>query len=93
MAAPDPVPDGTAVPPADDAGWPGVSVVVPVLDEEHHLRAAVSTALGQDYAGPVEVVLALGPSRDRTDEIAAELAAADPGCAWCRTRPEPPAPA
>ena len=78
MAAPDPVPDGAAVPPADDAGWPGVSVVVPVLDEEHHLRAAVSTVLGQDYAGPVEVVLALGPSRDRTDEIAAELAAADP---------------
>jgi glycosyltransferase involved in cell wall biosynthesis len=57
--------------------WPGVSVVVPVLDEEAHLRAAVSTMLGQDYPGPMEVLLALGPSRDRTDEIAAELAAAD----------------
>ena len=57
--------------------WPGVSVVVPVLDEEAHLRAAVSTVLGQDYPGDLEVVLALGPSRDRTDEIAAELAAAD----------------
>ena len=59
------------------SGWPGVSVVVPVLDEEAHLRAAVSTVLGQDYPGDLEVVLALGPSRDRTDEIAAELAAAD----------------
>jgi glycosyltransferase involved in cell wall biosynthesis len=57
--------------------WPGVSVVVPVLDEEVHLRAAVSTMLGQDYPGPMEVLLALGPSRDRTDEIAAELAADD----------------
>src|ERR1700710_22787 len=55
--------------------WPGVSVVVPVLDEQEHLRAAVSTMLGQDYPGPMEVLLALGPSRDRTDEIAAELAA------------------
>ena len=64
--------------PANDAAaWPGVSVVVPVLDEEAHLRAAVSTVLGQDYPGDLEVVLALGPSRDRTDEIAAELAAAD----------------
>ena len=34
--------------------------------------------LAQDYAGPLEVVLALGPSKDRTDEVAAELAAADP---------------
>lgn len=58
--------------------WPGVSVVMPVLDEERHLRAAVSAVLGQHYPGPLEVVLALGPSRDRTDEIAAELAADDP---------------
>jgi glycosyltransferase involved in cell wall biosynthesis len=62
----------------DDGALPGVSVVVPVLDEERHLRPAVDQLLGQDYAGPLEVVLALGPSRDRTDEIAAEIAAADP---------------
>jgi succinoglycan biosynthesis protein ExoA len=63
-------------PPAEP-GWPGVSVVMPVLDEERHLRTAVGTVLGQDYAGPLELVLALGPSRDRTGEIAAELAAED----------------
>jgi glycosyltransferase involved in cell wall biosynthesis len=58
--------------------WPGVSVVVPVLDEEEHLASSVATVLGQDYPGPLEVVLALGPSTDRTDEIAAALAADDP---------------
>ena len=50
--------------------WPGVSVVVPVLDEERHLAAAVGRILGQDYPGDLEVVLALGPSRDDTDRIA-----------------------
>jgi succinoglycan biosynthesis protein ExoA len=62
--------------PAD--AWPGVSVVMPVLDEERHLRTAVAAVLGQDYPGPLELVLALGPSRDRTDDIAAALAAEDP---------------
>ncbi len=58
--------------------WPTVSVVVPVLDEEAHLADAVAMIAGQDYPGPIEIVLALGPSRDRTDEVAARLAAADP---------------
>lgn len=57
---------------------PPVSVVMVVLDEERHLRQAVEHILGQDYAGAIEVVIALGPSRDRTDAIAAELAAGDP---------------
>jgi glycosyltransferase involved in cell wall biosynthesis len=49
-----------------------------VLNEERHLRDAVTQLLGQHYSGPLEVVLALGPSSDRTDEIAATLAASDP---------------
>jgi glycosyltransferase involved in cell wall biosynthesis len=57
---------------------PGVSVVMPVLDEERHLASAVARILGQEYAGDLEVVLALGPSSDRTDEVAGGLAAADP---------------
>jgi succinoglycan biosynthesis protein ExoA len=61
--------------PAD--ALPGVSVVMPVLDEEEHLRSAVGTVLGQDYRGPLEVVLSLGPSTDRTDEVAQQLAAED----------------
>lgn len=57
---------------------PGVAVVMPVLNERRHLRAAVEAILGQDYAGDLEIVLALGPSTDGTDAVAAELAAADP---------------
>ncbi len=60
-----------------DAGWPGVSVVMPVRNEEQHLAASVAGVLAQDYPGEVEVVMALGPSTDRTAAIAAELAAAD----------------
>ncbi|GAA3754764.1 glycosyltransferase family 2 protein [Streptomyces tremellae] len=52
---------------------PAVSVIMPVLDEERHLRDSVRHILEQDYDGEMEVVIALGPSRDRTDEIAAEL--------------------
>ena len=55
-----------------------MSVVIPVLNEERHLADAVRRILDQDYPGPIEVVLALGPSRDRTDAVAAALGAADP---------------
>lgn len=55
-----------------------VCVVMPILNEERHLAEAVAAILDQDYDGPLEVVLALGPSADRTDEIAAGLAARDP---------------
>ncbi|MBL3686719.1 glycosyltransferase family 2 protein [Leucobacter zeae] len=57
---------------------PAVSYVMPVLNEEDFLETAVRTILAQDYAGEKEIVLALGPSRDRSDEIAARLAAEDP---------------
>jgi glycosyltransferase involved in cell wall biosynthesis len=50
---------------------------MPILNEARHLRDAVAMILAQDYSGPLEVVLALGPSTDRTDEVAADLAAAD----------------
>lgn len=50
---------------------------MPVLNEEGYLAESVRTILAQDYAGEKEIVLALGPSSDRSDEIAAELAAAD----------------
>lgn len=65
--------------PTDDAATaPPVSVVIPVLDEERHLRDAVRQVLDQDYPGALEVVLALGPSTDGTDEVAAALASSDP---------------
>nr|WP_202888318.1 glycosyltransferase family 2 protein [Kribbella solani] len=57
--------------------WPPVSVVMPVLNEERHLEEAVGRVLEQDYPGELEVVLAIGPSKDRTEEIAAKLAEKD----------------
>jgi len=56
---------------------PAVSVILPVLNEEAHLAESVSAILSQDYLGVFEVILALGPSRDRTDEIARSLAERD----------------
>src|SRR5437763_6872397 len=66
-----------ATPRAERDEWPGVSVVLPVLNEERHLADAVGSILAQDYPGALEVVVALGPSSDRTDTVAAELAATD----------------
>jgi succinoglycan biosynthesis protein ExoA len=54
-----------------------VSVVMPVRNEERYLEESVRHVLSQDYDGPLELVLAVGPSRDRTGQIARELAAAD----------------
>lgn len=55
-----------------------VSVVMPVRNEERYLSESVRHVLDQDYEGEIEVILAVGPSRDRTAEQARELAAADP---------------
>ena len=57
--------------------WPGVSVVMPVLNEERHLETAIRRVLDQEYPGELEVIVAVGPSADRTREIADALAAAD----------------
>jgi len=56
---------------------PAVSVILPVLNEEAHLEDSILAILSQDYHGNFEVILALGPSRDRTNEIADALAAKD----------------
>ncbi len=68
-------PENSAI---DASAHPAVSVIMPVLNEERHLRNAVRHILDQDYPGELEVVIALGPSKDRTDAIAAELVAEDP---------------
>lgn len=57
--------------------WPDVAVVMPVLNEENYLEAAVLAILSQDFSGQIHVVIALGPSTDRTDEIANRICAAD----------------
>jgi glycosyltransferase involved in cell wall biosynthesis len=50
---------------------------MPVLNEENYLEAAVLAILSQAYEGPIQVVLALGPSTDRTNEVAARICAGD----------------
>ncbi len=57
--------------------WPDVAVIMPVLNEENYLRAAVQAIVDQQYAGTLSIVLAVGPSHDRTRQIADEIAAAD----------------
>ena len=55
--------------------WPDVSIIMTVLNEERHLSEAVEALLGQDYPGALEIVVAVGPSQDRTREVADGLAA------------------
>jgi hypothetical protein len=58
--------------------YPPVSVVMPVRNEERHLAESVRHVLRQDYPGEFELVLAVGPSADRTEQIARDLADAEP---------------
>ncbi|CAN2215946.1 N-glycosyltransferase [Candidatus Nanopelagicaceae bacterium] len=69
MATPTPVLIGSPL--------PAISVILPVLNEESHLQSAVHSILSQDYQGPIEVILAVGPSHDRTLEIAHEMSRKD----------------
>ncbi|WP_417563741.1 glycosyltransferase [Microbacterium sp.] len=50
---------------------------MPVLNEADYLERAVRTVLDQQTTGPTELILALGPSTDGTDELAHRLAASD----------------
>ncbi|MDN4475152.1 glycosyltransferase family 2 protein [Demequina sp. SYSU T00192] len=51
------------------------SFVMPVLNEEHYIAAAVASVLAQDGLDEREILLVLGASTDRTDEVVAGLAA------------------
>jgi glycosyltransferase involved in cell wall biosynthesis len=56
---------------------PDLSVILPVLNEANHLKAAVTAILAQNYQGKFEVILAIGPSSDATHQVATDLAQAD----------------
>lgn len=58
--------------------FPSVAIVMPVLNEEDHLESAIDRLLAQDYQGEMVIVLAVAPSGDRTEVIAAELAERHP---------------
>ena len=54
-----------------------VSVILPVLNEEKYLAATLAAITEQDFKGDFEIILALGPSKDQTNTIAAQLAQQD----------------
>ncbi|WP_062519115.1 glycosyltransferase family 2 protein [Demequina silvatica] len=51
-----------------------VSFIMPVLNEEGYVAAAVHSILAQDGLDQREILLVLGASTDRTDEVVAGLA-------------------
>jgi succinoglycan biosynthesis protein ExoA len=50
---------------------------MPVLNEENYLASAVKAILTQNYAGNIRIILALGPSTDKTNEVAAIMQSED----------------
>jgi succinoglycan biosynthesis protein ExoA len=61
----------------NDLTSPAITVILPILNEEADLHNCISAILQQNYPGEIEVILALGPSKDNTNQIARDLAAAD----------------
>jgi succinoglycan biosynthesis protein ExoA len=55
-----------------------VSVLIPVLNEERHLRAAVAAMQRQEFDGELEFLFVDGLSTDRSRAILEELRAQDP---------------
>jgi len=54
-----------------------VSVILPILNEERDLNQCITAILQQEYPADIEIILALGPSIDKTTIIAEKLSAAD----------------
>ena len=54
-----------------------ISIILPVLNEADHLEESLRSILSQDYLGDIEIILAIGPSRDGTEKIAQALAQKD----------------
>ena len=51
----------------------GISFVMPVRNEEKYLEEAVRAVLQQEFEGNTELVLAIGPSHDKTAAVALAL--------------------
>jgi hopene-associated glycosyltransferase HpnB len=56
------------------AKWPAVAIIVPARDEADMLPRTLPGLLGQDYPGPVTLVLVDDGSTDGTPRIAVDLA-------------------
>jgi succinoglycan biosynthesis protein ExoA len=58
--------------------WAPVSVIMPVRDDARHLEQSVGRVLANGYPGELEVVLAVGPSRDEKENVARGIGARHP---------------
>ncbi len=54
---------------------PTVAIIMAVLNEEKHIAQAIDRLLAQDYPGQTTIVIAVGPSHDRTAEIVRGISA------------------
>jgi glycosyltransferase involved in cell wall biosynthesis len=70
--------NGGVHPDPDPSAAVDVSVLIPVLDEESHIREAVAAMRSQRFDGTIEFLFVDGGSADRTREILEALAAEDP---------------
>ena len=57
--------------------WPSVSVIIPARDSARDLQPCLEAVLSQDYPGQFDVIIAVGPSTDGTERVAADIAAQD----------------
>lgn len=58
---------------AHGAAEPAVSVILTVVNEAAHLSEAIQAIFDSDYSGDIEIIIAVGPSKDRTEAIARGL--------------------
>jgi succinoglycan biosynthesis protein ExoA len=62
----------------DETNYPPASVIMTALNEQAYLADAVESVFAQEYPGGLELVVAVGPSRDDTKGVADALAAKHP---------------
>ena len=54
-----------------------ISVILPIRNEAAHLQKVLDAIMSQDFHGSLEVILAIGPSNDGTEQIAKAIAEKD----------------
>ena len=53
---------------------PAISVVVPAMNEEGTIRAALEPLMAESVPGGLEIIVAVAPSKDRTRAVVEEIA-------------------
>ena len=77
---------------AEPDAWPDVVAVVPARNEAEMLPVTLPALLGQDYPGPLTVIVVDDGSSDGTSEVAARIAGSLPESRALRMIPGAPPP-